>query len=171
MKSKNVKIITTCSMIAAIYAALTFCIAPLSFSVFQFRISEALTILPLFTPLAIPGLFVGCLISNILGVVLGQVPIWDVLFGSFSTLGASICTYMVGKISLKPLRYSLAPLFPVLFNGIIVGYELTLFYGGILSINILTVSFGELVVCYLLGGGLIYLLDKNSLYKKIFNIC
>ena len=70
MKNKNLSFMTQAAMIAAIYVVLTYIFAPFSFGEVQVRISEALTILPIFTPAAIPGLFVGCLIGNILGLSL-----------------------------------------------------------------------------------------------------
>ena len=82
MKNQKVTFMTQAAMIAAIYVVLTYVFAPFSFGEVQVRIAEALTILPLFTPAAIPGLFVGCLIGNILG---GAV-LPDILCGSLATL-------------------------------------------------------------------------------------
>ena len=82
MKSKKVVFITQAAMIAAVYVVLTLVFAPFGFGQVQFRIAEALTILPMFTPAAIPGLFVGCLLGNILaGSILP-----DIIFGSLATL-------------------------------------------------------------------------------------
>lgn len=80
MKNKNVTFLTQAAMIAAIYVVLTYVFAPFSFGEVQIRISEALTILPLFTPAAIPGLFVGCLVGNILGGAI----LPDIIFGSIA---------------------------------------------------------------------------------------
>lgn len=82
MKNKNLSFMTQAAMIAAIYVVLTYIFAPFSFGEVQVRISEALTILPIFTPAAIPGLFVGCLIGNILGGAI----LPDIVFGSIATL-------------------------------------------------------------------------------------
>ena len=82
MKNKNVTFLTQAAMIAAIYVVLTYVFAPFSFGEIQIRISEALTILPLFTPAAVPGLFIGCLIGNILGGAI----LPDIVFGSMATL-------------------------------------------------------------------------------------
>ena len=82
MRDKKVLFMAQAAMIAALYVALTYVFAPISFSEVQVRIAEALTILPVFTPAAIPGLFIGCLLGNIMGGAL--VP--DILLGSLATL-------------------------------------------------------------------------------------
>ena len=87
MKNKNLSFMTQAAMIAAIYVVLTYIFAPFSFGEVQVRISEALTILPIFTPAAIPGLFAGCLIGNILGGAI----LPDIVFGSIATLIGAIC--------------------------------------------------------------------------------
>ena len=113
MKNKNVTFLTQAAMIAAIYVVLTYVFAPFSFGEVQVRISEALTILPLFTPAAIPGLFVGCLVGNILGGAI----LPDILFGSLATLIGAIFTYQLrGK---SPF---LAPLPPIAANTIVVPF-------------------------------------------------
>ena len=89
MERKNVTFLTQSAMIAAIYVVLTVVFAPFSFGEVQVRVSEMLTILPIFTPAAIPGLFVGCLIGNILG---GAV-LPDIIFGSLATLIGAVCTW------------------------------------------------------------------------------
>ncbi|MCH5585667.1 QueT transporter family protein [Shimazuella sp. AN120528] len=148
MTTKN---ITTVAMIAAIYVLLTYLFAPLSFNYIQFRISEVLTVLPFFTRLAIPGLFIGTIISNLLS----PAGIYDVVFGSLATLLAAYLT------SLTKNRF-LAPLPPVIVNAVIIGVLLG-FIGG-LQVGIpwlmLYVGFGELGVCYLLGLPFIFLLER-----------
>lgn len=149
------------SMIAAIYVILTLLIAPFSFGVLQFRISEALTILPLCTPCAIPGLSIGCFISNLFGAAMGQATIWDSLFGTAATLIASLCTFLIGKSSKRLYRYLFGPLPAVICNGIIIGFEISMFFGGCLFINILLISLEELIVCYFPGLILLTILDKK----------
>ena len=100
MKNKNVTFLTQAAMIAAIYVVLTYVFAPFSFGEVQVRISEALTILPVFTPAAIPGLFVGCLVGNILGGAI----LPDIIFGSIATLIGAIGTYMLRQQRLG-IRY------------------------------------------------------------------
>ena len=88
MRNKNVLFMTHAAMIAAIYVVLTYVFAPFSFGEVQIRIAEALTILPVFTPAAIPGLFIGCLVGNILGGAI----LPDIIFGSIATLIGAIFT-------------------------------------------------------------------------------
>lgn len=146
---KKTRFITEAAIIGALYAVLTIILAPISYGQVQFRISEALTILPLFTPAAIPGLFVGCIIANFFSP-LGWV---DVVFGASASLIAAYLTYKM------PMRI-LAPLPPVLANGVIIGFELYYVYSLPLVPSMLWVALGELVICYGLGYPLILVLDK-----------
>lgn len=150
--TKNrIRFITEGAVIAALYAALTLLFLPISFGAQgQLRISEALTILPFFTPAAVPGLFAGCLIANIVG---GQGPI-DIIFGSLATLLAAWLTSRMRR----PL---LAPLPPVVFNGIIVGAELSFLYQLPLFATMGWVALGEIGACYILGYPLLKLLQPN----------
>lgn len=102
-KGMSVKFITQAAVIAAIYVVLVVIFNYISFGPVQFRIAEALTILPYFTPAAIPGLFVGCIIANILGGAI----VWDVVFGSIATLIGAIGTYLLRKISGLPQFHQL----------------------------------------------------------------
>lgn len=146
-------------VIAAMYVVLTLIFQPISFGAIQFRIAEALTLLPLLTLDAVPGLFVGCLLANALG---GGV--WfDVALGSVATLLAALCTR---KFRDRPF---LGALFPAIFNGLIVGPVVYFAYVrapgdpvsvGTLLFNMATVAFGELVVCYALGIPMYYGLKK-----------
>ena len=115
MKNQKVTFMTQAAMIAAIYVVLTYVFAPFSFGEVQVRIAEALTILPLFTPAAIPGLFVGCLIGNILG---GAV-LPDILCGSLATLIGAFFTYQ-----LRNKSPYLAPLTPIAANTLIEPFVL-----------------------------------------------
>ncbi len=146
-------------MVAAIYVVLTLIFQPISFGAIQFRIAEAMTLMPVMTPYAVPGLFVGCLLANWLGG-----GIWfDVVLGSIATLLAAVCTR---KFRDRP---ALAAIFPTLFNGLIVGPVVYFAYvrapGDPVSVptllfNMGTVALGELVVCYVLGLPMIYGLKK-----------
>ena len=104
------------AIIAALYAALTMALPVLSYGAWQCRLSEALTLLPLVLPQAVPGLFVGCLVANLLS----PVGVWDVVFGSLATLLAAVGTYALRD---RPL---LAAACPVVSNGLIVGAMLAL---------------------------------------------
>ena len=110
------------ALIAAVYAALTYAVAPLSFGATQFRISEALTILPVFTPAAIPGLAIGCVIANI-GSPFGPI---DIVLGTLATLLAALMTRLTRNIRFKNIPL-LSLIFPTLFNGIIIGAEIMMF--------------------------------------------
>ncbi len=114
------KLLTTRSLcvsavIAALYAALTILLAPISYGNIQLRVSEAMTLLPMLLPQAIPGLFVGCLIANLYTGMLT-----DIIFGSLATLLAALGTYFFRK---KPI---LAAACPVVANGVIVGLVLSI---------------------------------------------
>ena len=151
MKNKNVTLIAQAAMIAAIYVALVYVFAPISFGPIQFRIAEALTILPVFTPAAIPGLFVGCLLGNILG---GAV-VLDTVFGSLATLIGAFFTWKLRRA--HPL---LAPVPPILANTIIIPFVLRYAYGipDAIPYLILTVCLGEVIACGVLGLILYYAL-------------
>ena len=111
MKNKKALFITQAAVIAALYVVLVVIFNYISFGPIQFRVAEALTILPYFTPAAIPGLFIGCILANVIG---GAV-IWDIIFGSIATLIGAVFTYL-----LRNKSKFLAPLPPVLANTIIV---------------------------------------------------
>jgi uncharacterized membrane protein len=163
MNNKRVKMLTISAMIAAIYLVLTLIFYLTSFLPYQIRFAEVLTVLPYFTPYAIPGLFVGCLISNILG---GN-GMWDIAIGSLATLLSAYLTY---KISFKkPKRKLLAPLPPVLINAVVVGTMLSVLYKAPLFITMLSVGLGQIVACYLLGYPLLLLIEKNKKLSELFN--
>lgn len=155
MKTKRVTFITQASMIAALYVVLTVFISAfnLASGAIQLRISEALTVLPAFTPAAIPGLFVGCIISNL---ITGSIPV-DVLFGSLATLLGALGTY-----GLRKWKWA-APIPPILFNTLIVPFVLTYAYhipGGV-PYFMLTVGIGELFSCGVFGMILYGVLAKH----------
>ena len=152
MKMSKPAFITRAAAIAAVYVVLTLIFAPISYGEVQVRISESLTILPFFTPAAVPGLFIGCMIANITG---GAV-IWDIIFGSIATLLGAIGTY-----KLRSSRW-LAPLPPIISNTVIVPFVLRFGYGVDLPIPLLMVfiAIGEIISCYVLGEILLQLLIK-----------
>ena len=149
------------ALIAAIYVVLTFVFAPISFGAMQVRIAEILTILPLFTPAAIPGLFIGCLVSNLLG---GGAPL-DVIFGSIATLLGAFLTYKIGykRPEISSPKYWLAMACPVISNMLITGTVVWYCYGfsgfgvaenhafGFLPLTMLTVGIGEALAVFGLG--------------------
>lgn len=152
---KNSRFITMSAVIAAIYVVLTVVFAPISFSAVQVRISEALTVLPMFSIAAVPGLFLGCLIGNILGGAI--VP--DIILGSIATLIGAIGSYLVRK------NRWLVPVFPILSNSVIVPFVLKYAYGVDMPIPllILYIFIGEFLSCFVLGEMLITLIEKKGL--------
>ena len=130
-------------VIAALYVVLTLIFAPISFGPFQVRIAEALTILPLFTPAAIYGLFIGCLLGNVIG---GAV-ILDVVFGSIATLLGAIGGYL-----LRRNRW-LVPIPAIVSNTVIIPFVLKYGYGVNIPIYLMALylAVGEIISCYVLG--------------------
>lgn len=157
MKNEKVLFLAQAAAIAAIYVVLTVVFAPLSFGVAQIRVSEALTILPYFTPAAIPGLFAGCIIANFTA---GAIPI-DIVFGSLATLAGAF-----GSYALRGRKY-LVPVPPIVANAVVVPFVLSLGYGINyipIPLMMLSVGAGELVSCGVMGSVILFSLEK---YKKI----
>ena len=142
--NKKTVLIVQAAMIAAVYVVLTFIANAFGLANYsiQVRFSEALTILPYFTPAAIPGLFIGCLLSNILtGCALP-----DIIFGSLATLIGAIFTYQLRKYKW------LAPIPPIVANMIVVPLVLLYAYGiRPLWFSFITVTVGEIISCGILG--------------------
>lgn len=170
MKNQKVLLIVQAAMIAAIYVVLTYLtnLLHLASGVIQVRISEALCILPFFTPAAIPGLFLGCLISNLLTGCI----VWDVVFGSLATLlGALGTRYFSGAGRKKDgtaakVRRLLALLSPIAANTVIVPLVLYYAYGfpGSIPYFMLTVGAGEVISCGILGFLLLKVLERYQKY-------
>ena len=155
---KKTRFITHAALIAALYVVLTYVANALGLAsgAIQVRFSEALTILPYFTTAAIPGLFIGCILSNLLtGCAL-----WDIVFGSIATLLGALGTHALRKQKWR------APLPPVVANTLIVPFVLAYVYSvpdGIPYL-MLTVGAGEVISCYVLGMILLFALSK---YRNI----
>jgi len=156
MKERTLQL-TRAALIAALYVILTFLsqLFGLASGAIQFRLSEALTCMPLFYKEAIPGLCIGCVLANILT----GCAVWDIVFGSAATLLGALGTYYIGRK--KP---ALGPIFPIISNMLIVPAVLQQVYGAEESYWFLlgTVGAGEIVCCGILG----WLLYKA--YKKIY---
>ena len=161
MRNKKVLFITQAAMIAAIYVVLTIFISAfhLASGAIQVRISEALTILPAFTPAAIPGLFIGCFISNLItGAMLP-----DIIFGSLATLLGAIGSYFLRKWKWA------VPLPPILSNVLIIPFVLAYVYhfpGGV-AYFMVTVGIGQVISCGILGMLLYKIMSKyrNVIFK------
>ncbi len=154
MKNNKINILCQAAVIAALYVVLTFIFSAFASGVIQVRISEALTVLPYFTPAAIPGLFIGCLLSNWLtGCV-----IWDILFGSLASLLGALGSYALRK------HMWLVPIPPILTNIIIVPLVLRYAYDvpDALPYMMTTVGIGEIISCYILGMVLLLALKRFS---------
>ncbi len=152
-KSQKLMLLVRAAMIAALYVVLTFIANAMGIAsqVIQIRFSEALTILPYFTPAAIPGLFIGCLLANILTGC--AVP--DIVFGSLATLIGAFFTYKLRK------NKWLAPVPPILSNVMIVPFVLLYAYGvRPLWFSFITIAVGEAISCGLLGMLLLFTLNK-----------
>jgi uncharacterized membrane protein len=150
MKNKSTVFLVEAAAIAAVYVVLTLIFAPISYGEVQVRISEALTVLPFFTPAAVPGLFVGCLIANIMGGCI----LPDIIFGSLATLAGAVISYLLRK------NRWLVPLPAVVANALIIPFVLYYGYGVDLPIPVLMLSVGagEVLGGYVLGQLLITVL-------------
>ena len=149
---KDTKTLARGAIIAALYAVLTLLLQPLSYGEVQIRFSEALTLLPILMPEAVPALAVGCLLAN----VLGGCRLVDIVFGTLATLLAAICTRRLRE------RFWLAALMPVLFNGVIVGAVVHYCYAPMIALPLcmLSVAAGEAVACLVVGPVLLRVLRR-----------
>ena len=165
---KKSRFITQGALLAALYVVLThlqnFLIPDSASFAIQFRASEALCVLALFTPAAIPGLTIGCLLFNI--SFAGALPL-DFAIGSLATLLATAGMYGLRKLTVKgyPL---LAMLLPAISNAFLVGWELSVYIGGGFWLNALYVAIGEAAVLLTLGTALFYALRSRNLDKRLF---
>ncbi len=154
------KFLTQSAVIAALYVVLTYAsnMLGLASGAVQLRFSEALTVLPAFTPAAVLGLFVGCLAANLL---CGNM-LFDVIFGSAATLLGAVGTYYLGK------NKYIAPLFPIISNTAIIPFVLKYIYSfeGSLLYFVITVGAGEILSCGVLGIILWNGIEKTNLFKR-----
>ena len=166
--NQKVRRLAHAAIIAGLYAALTHAqnlLLPGSASMaIQFRASEALCVLAFFTPAAIPGLTLGCLLFNLTS---GMALPLDFLVGSLATLGAAVTMWCTRSWKIRGI-----PLFglmmPALFNAVLVGWELCVYIGGGFWINALYVAIGEAVVLGILGNLLYFALRRRGLNRRIF---
>lgn len=163
MRNNTTRRICVGGIIAALYAVLTLAMQPLAYGPVQIRFSEALTVLPFFFPEAVPGLAVGCFISNLVG----SPYVLDWIFGTLATLLAALWTC-------KMKNRWLAPLPPVICNTVIIGAEIAWTETGFTAAfvpawlyNGLTVGLGELIACYVLGMLLVYFLPRIPYFRGL----
>ena len=164
----NAKFIAHGALLAALYVVLTYMqnlLIPDSATwAIQFRASEALCVLAFFTPAAIPGLTIGCLLFNVSYAM--ALPL-DFLVGSLATLLATSGMYLTRRITVKGLP-ALGLLLPALFNGLLVGWELSVYIGEAFWLNALYVAIGEAAVLLTLGSGVYYAVKSRGLDKRLF---
>lgn len=166
--NKRARFLAHSALIGAMYVALTYMqnlLIPDSATwAIQFRVAEALCVLAFFTPAAIPGLAIGCLLFNISYAM--ALPL-DFLVGSLATLLATWGMYLTRRLTVGELPV-LGLLLPGLFNAFLVGWELTVYIGGGFWVNALCVAIGEVAVLLTLGAGLYYAMTRRGLVKRLF---
>ncbi len=167
MNKKSTLYITQSAVIAALYVALTYVsnALGLAYNAIQFRLSEVLTVLPVFTPAAIPGLVIGCIISN-LSSPFGLI---DIICGSIATLLAAVSSYYLRNVTIKNTPF-IATLPPVIFNALIIGLEI--WYLGdktvqLFFISAIEVALGEIVMCMVAGTIFIKALQRTQIFNRI----
>lgn len=172
--SKKVNNLSRQAMIAAIYAVLSLCFSAISYGPVNIRISEALVLLPLFSFHNIWGVTVGCFITNLIGFftganILGSL---DIIFGTFATFAAAICTYLFRKIKIKGLPV-LAAVPPIIFNAVIIGWELCIFINNgsfspvIFWTQAASVALGQLFSCGIVGLAMVRTIEKNENLRQL----
>lgn len=166
----NTQYLTQGAIIAALYTILTHLqnlLLPGSASwAIQLRLSEALTVLAFFTPAAVPGLAIGCLVFNI--SYAAALPL-DFLVGTLATLLAAQGMWLTRHLTIRGLPLVGLAL-PALFNALLVGWELTVYMGQLsFPVNALSVALGELAVVLVAGGMLYRILEGNGLARRMFH--
>lgn len=166
---KKTQYLTHAALLASLYVILTylqnFLIPDSATWAIQFRASEALCVLALFTPAAIPGMTIGCLLFNL--SYAGALPL-DIVVGTLASFLSTLAMWLTRKWTVKgcPL---FALLMPALFNAFLVGWELTVYIGGGFWINALSVAIGEAAVLLTLGWGLYHAMKKRHLDQRLFS--
>ena len=175
--NRSVRYLTWAAIIAALYVVLTMALAPIGFGIIQFRLSEALTVLPMFTPAAIPGIILGCLLSNLLNPQnLGPI---DIIFGTVASGMASYFTYLLGRrfkriqkdashIEQQKITWArlIAMFPPVILNALIVGFYLPFLLLDEVTVNIVLLSMlsifvSQSVVIYAIGLPLVLGIERS----------
>ena len=172
MTKINIRKIVFAAVVAALYAGLTFATMPIAYTPMQLRISEVLCILPFFFPFSVWGLFVGCIVANLIS----PYGIIDLVIGSIASLLAAVSTMYIGKMD-KPDRIpvkAFACFPPVIFNAIFIGAMIAFYMVGFSEaffatfiVNGLWVGLGQLAVLYVLGLPLMIYLPKTKIIDKL----
>ena len=165
----TVRKLARCAVVAALYVALCLGLAPFSYGAVQVRVAEALCLLPLFGPEYILGVTLGCALANLLGSTM-----IDVLFGTLATFLACLCTYAVRHWRVGGLAIP-AAVPPILWNAVIVGTEIAVFFSdtpatpALILANALSVGAGEIISCGVLGVALVRLIESNPRLRQVFS--
>lgn len=169
----NTRKLVRCALIAALYAAVSLALAPFSFGPMQVRVSEALTLLPVLCADAVPGVALGCFVTNLAGVFTGAnvLGALDIVLGTGATLAAAVCTRALRGVRVKGLPLA-AAVPPVVFNAVIVGGELAAVFGPKTPAGFLLqaawVALGEAIACCALGLPLVRLIEKTPALRAQF---
>lgn len=166
----NTRNLITAAIIGALYAVLTMVLAPISYGPVQFRVSEVLCILPFFMPCTSWGLFIGCIVANLMSAA----GLLDVVFGSLATLITCVCIAQCGKMGNTLRARLLACFMPVIWNALIVGATLTVALAGLNPLKDIgafavyagQVGLGELGVMYVIGLPLMTYLPKKRFFSE-----
>ena len=174
MMLRNTRNMVVCAMIAALYTALCLALAPFSYGMVQIRAAEALTLLPVFSPIAIWGVTLGCFVSNLVGFLTGANPlVFDIGIGTFATGLAAWLSWRSRHVKTFGLPV-LSAVPPVVVNAVIIGLELTVlemagsFSLPVFLMNMAYVGMGQLVACFGLGLPLVYALTKTGAAQACF---
>ncbi|ABP67613.1 protein of unknown function DUF988 [Caldicellulosiruptor saccharolyticus DSM 8903] len=175
IKKINIQVIARAALIAALYFVLTSFLPAISYGPIQVRISEALTLLPALMPIsATLGLFIGCFLANLYGMVISITGIYDVIFGSLATLIAAIITTKIKKRAFLPLP-------TIIVNAIVVSSYIWYYFINSLKIEwlknlnpilrylftVLSIGTGEAIATYILGLPLFIAIEKQLRGKKL----
>lgn len=169
---KNSSKITKQAMIAAMYAVLSVALSPITYGPVQARISEALTLLPIYGAVNIWGVTIGCFITNLIGLftganILGSL---DIFFGTMATFVAAVLSYLLRNIRFKGLPVASA-VPPIIINAIVVGAELCIMISGgfnraVFAAQALSVGLGQTLSCAVIGLIMVKIIDKTPQLKE-----
>jgi len=172
MQKTSVRKIVFAGVVAALYATLTMALSFIGYGPIQFRVAEALCVLPFFFPFSVWGIFIGCILANLIS----PYPL-DIVVGSVASLLAALCTMLIGKLGRERLSVKALACFPpVIFNAVFIGALIAYYMAGggeagaflpAFLLNGLQVGFGQFVVLYALGLPLMVYLPKSRVYRKL----
>ena len=163
------------AMIAALYTVIGFVMAPISFGAVQARVSEALTLLPVFGITNVWGITIGCFLTNLIGLATGAniLGSLDIIFGTAATFVAGLMTYMLRNIRIKSMPV-LSSLPPVIINAVVIGWELCIMINGefhpvIFTAQAVAVGVGQALSCFVLGLFLVKIIENNPRLKELMS--